>query len=262
VLHLLSASIHVKRSLVDYLKNGLELNFSVAVDFTGSNGSPTSPSSLHYMNPMQPNQYVNSIRAVGHVIQDYDTDKMFPALGYGAKLPDGSVSHHFSLTGNEQNPYCAGVEGIVAAYSSILPTVQLWGPTNFAPVINQLNGFATAAHNSPAKGSAYFILVILTDGVITDMSATKDAIVASSHLPMSIIIIGVGNANFDMMEELDGDGTLLKNSQGISAQRDLVQFVPYKDFASNQASLAREVLHEIPEQVCQYMSTHGSQTAA
>ena len=38
VLHLLSASIHVKRSLVDYLKNGLELNFSVAVDFTGSNG--------------------------------------------------------------------------------------------------------------------------------------------------------------------------------------------------------------------------------
>ena len=60
-------------------------------------------------------QYECAIRAVGNVIQDYDTDKLFPALGYGAKLPTGEVSHHFALTGNDQNPYCAGVEGIITA---------------------------------------------------------------------------------------------------------------------------------------------------
>ena len=42
--------------MVYYLQQGLELNFSVAIDFTGSNGTPSSPTSLHYLNPMAPNQ--------------------------------------------------------------------------------------------------------------------------------------------------------------------------------------------------------------
>jgi hypothetical protein len=39
------------------------------------------------------------------------------------------------------------------------------------------------------------------------MRQTKDEIVAMSneYLPISIIIIGVGNANFQKMDELDGD---------------------------------------------------------
>ena len=51
----------------------------------------------------------------------------------------------------------------------------------------------------------YFVLLLLTDGVLTDMAATKEAIVQSSHLPMSIIIVGVGNADFCDMNVLDGD---------------------------------------------------------
>lgn len=54
----------------------------------------------------------------------------------------------------------------------------------------------------------YFILLILTDGVITDMDQTKQAVVAASGLPMSIIIVGVGGADFAMMEELDSDDAL------------------------------------------------------
>lgn len=49
-----------------------QLNFTVAIDFTGSNGNPSSPNSLHYINPYQPNQYVAAIQAVGEIIQDYD----------------------------------------------------------------------------------------------------------------------------------------------------------------------------------------------
>ena len=54
----------------------------------------------------------------------------------------------------------------------------------------------------------YHILLILTDGVISDMDQTKAAIVEASALPMSIIIVGVGSANFEMMEELDADDSL------------------------------------------------------
>jgi hypothetical protein len=39
-----------------------------------------------------------------------------------------------------------------------------------------------------------------------DMSATKSALVDLSGLPCSVIIVGVGNADFSSMDELDGDG--------------------------------------------------------
>lgn len=52
------------------------------------------------MSPYQMNDYAMALRAVGEIIQDYDSDKMFPALGFGAKLPpDGRVSHEFPLVG-------------------------------------------------------------------------------------------------------------------------------------------------------------------
>ena len=61
-------------------------------------GNPTHSSSLHYINPYQPNHYEIAISSVGEVIQDYDFDKLFPVLGFGAKLPpDGRVSHEFSV---------------------------------------------------------------------------------------------------------------------------------------------------------------------
>lgn len=50
------------------------------------------------MNPYQMNAYAMALKAVGEIIQDYDSDKMFPALGFGAKLPpDWRVSHEFPL---------------------------------------------------------------------------------------------------------------------------------------------------------------------
>ena len=45
------------------------------------------------------------------------------------------------------------------------------------------------------------------------MDATKDAIFRCANLPMSIIIVGVGNADFGKMEILDGDDGLY-NSRG------------------------------------------------
>ena len=50
------------------------------------------------MNPYHLNAYGMALKAVGEIVQDYDSDKMFPALGFGAKLPpDGRISHEFAL---------------------------------------------------------------------------------------------------------------------------------------------------------------------
>jgi len=99
-------TIITRPTFVDYLRGGMQLNMIVAVDFTGSNGMPKYPNSLHYMNPAAPNQYQSAILAIGGILMNYDSDKRIPAFGFGAKTNFGGVmtgvSHCFSLSGNPQ----------------------------------------------------------------------------------------------------------------------------------------------------------------
>ncbi|XP_062420287.1 copine Va isoform X2 [Pungitius pungitius] len=257
---LLSCNVESEHTFLDYIKGGTQIHFTVAIDFTASNGNPSQSTSLHYMNPYQMNAYAMALKAVGEIIQDYDSDKMFPALGFGAKLPpDGRVSHEFPLNGNVENPFCNGMEGILEAYHQSLKTVQLYGPTNFSPVVNHVARYAAAVQD----GSQYFVLLIITDGVISDMAQTKEAIVNAAKLPMSIIIVGVGQAEFDAMVELDGDDIRI-SSRGKMAERDIVQFVPFRDYMDrtgnhvlSMARLAKDVLAEIPEQLISSMKSRG-----
>ncbi len=68
----------------------------------------------------------------------------------------------------------------------------------------------------------YHILLILTDGMIHDMPETTDLIVECANYPLSIIIVGIGNADFSNMEKLDGDEVRLRNQKGEPAVRDIV----------------------------------------
>lgn len=60
------------------------------------------------------------------------------------------------------------ISGVLEAYRACIRQVQLYGPTNFSPVINHVGRFAASYRD----GSSYFILLILTDGIITDMPQT------------------------------------------------------------------------------------------
>uniref|UniRef100_A0A8C1CBS5 Copine family member IX n=1 Tax=Cyprinus carpio carpio TaxID=630221 RepID=A0A8C1CBS5_CYPCA len=257
---LLSFKVESEYTFVDFIRGGTQLNFTVAIDFTASNGNPSQPTSLHYMNPYQLNAYAMALKAVGEIVQDYDSDKLFPAYGFGAKLPpDGKISHAFPLNSDCENANCVGIEGVLEAYYDCLRKVQLYGPTNFAPVINQVAQCASEV----TDGSQYFVLLIITDGVISDMVQTREAVVTAASLPMSVIIVGVGPAEFDAMEELDGDEVRV-SSRGRAAERDIVQFVPFRDYidrSGNQvlsmARLAKDVLAEIPDQLLSFMKSRG-----
>ncbi len=157
-------------SFLDYLRGGTEMACTISIDFTQSNGAPSDPRSLHFMRGHTPNQYELAIQSVGEIIEDYDSDKLFPVLGFGARLPpDGRVSHCFFVNGHESNPYCERIPGVLQAYKSSLHRIQLYGPTNFAPTVDHVAAFARQHRD----GSQYFILLIITDGIITDMPQTK-----------------------------------------------------------------------------------------
>lgn len=70
-----------------------------------------------------------------------------------------------------------------------------------------------------------------------------------SSLPVSILIVGVGSADFGMMRKMDDDKGNLKDSKGVKPRRDCVQFVEFSKCDTNIAKLSQELLMEIPNQI-------------
>ena len=243
-------------SFLDFLSSDWEMGLTVAIDFTGSNGTITSKSSLHYLNPIgEPNQYEKALTAVGSVLINYDSDLCFPAFGFGGIpnfLESKKVSHWFNLNGSK-NPECESISGLEEAYKFSLNNVDLYAPTYFAPCLQKFVEMVTERKNN----LTYHIMLIMTDGVVDDLQETKDIIVAASKLPVSIIIIGVGEHDFEMMDELDVEKNSIEDSNGNSIWRDIIHFVKFRDHGSKgQEMLAEEILKKIPQQVIDYLSSN------
>lgn len=86
-LEIVGLKVQPRVSFLDYIFGGCEIGLHVAIDFTLSNGDPNDFQSLHYLNPQGKNAYVQAIESVLGILQDYDTDQMYPVYGFGGKLP-------------------------------------------------------------------------------------------------------------------------------------------------------------------------------
>lgn len=247
-------------SFLDYVYGGLEIGLIVAIDMTRSNGDPRDEDSLHYYDTSQPNDYVMAMRAVGEILQHYDSDDKYPVLGFGAKVPPTHTvcSHCFALNGNIFDAEVDGLDGIIKCYRKALGAVSLHGPTHFADVIRFASNMARPYSDpKPGEEQKYFILMIVADGVINDMQQTIDEVVRGSETPLSIIIVGVGDEDFSMMDELDADDKPLYSiSEKKYMSRDIVQFVPFNEFKDKSYhQLAMATLDEIPREVVNYFVT-------
>lgn len=245
-------------TFISFIQGGLRLKFTVAVDFTSSNKPVSNVESLHYMgNGNDTSVYYNALRSVGTVISAYIPDGSITALGFGGKLPGMTTpSFDFSLSGCK-DALVTGVEGLLSAYKQALQSVRLSGPTNFAPLIR--NATKNCGIDPVSQDNQVFtVLLIVTDGIISDMEETINTIIdASFESPMSIVIVGVGDEDFAAMKLLDGDDKVLRSLDGErEAQHDIVQFTKF-DSSKPLETLAAEVLQEVPQRVVEYMIDRG-----
>jgi len=90
---------------------------------------------------MQKNEYLNAIRSVGNILQYYDEDKQIPVFGFGAAIPPygNQAEHCFALNGNIFDPEVDGLDEVLESYKHAIKSVNLYGPTNFSPIIEMVN---------------------------------------------------------------------------------------------------------------------------
>lgn len=221
-------------------KVGLEASqLIIGVDFTRSNETNGAISfdgrCLHDILPDRYNPYQTVIDIMGRTLEPFDADHQIPVYGFGDIVTaDRAV---FSFNPDERP--CFGIAEVLARYNEILPTVQLSGPTTFAPLIRK-------AIEIVKRENQYHILLILSDGQVENVRETAAAIVEASHYPLSIIAVGIGDADFSVMHEFDDELP--------ERQFDNFQFVEFSEIVNNRrvenadVAFAVAALQEIPEQ--------------
>jgi E3 ubiquitin-protein ligase RGLG len=188
---------------------GLESsNLIVGIDFTKSNEWTGKFSfhgrSLHHISST-PNPYEQAISIIGQTMSKFDEDNLIPCFGFGdASTHDQDVFCFYP----DERP-CNGFSEALHRYREIVPHLRLAGPTSFAPIIEMA---MTIVEQS---GGQYHVLLIIADGQVTrsvdtasgqlssQEQKTVDAIVKASELPLSIVLVGVGDGPWDMMKEFD-----------------------------------------------------------
>ena len=96
---------------------------------------------------------------------------------------------------------------------------------------------------------SYTILLILTAGNIENVKETKQQLIEASTDPLSVVIVGIGEADFKGMAFLD-------EHDGNEDGRDITKFVRFNDYKSFNA-LTEAMLDEIPDQLVDYFFERG-----
>ena len=210
----------------------------IGVDFSASNewqGRKTfSGQNLHKIVPGRIyNPYQKVISIIGKTLEPFDDDNLIPAFGFGDSSTLGMDVFPFISTGK----MCCGFSEVLDRYCDIATKVKLGGPTNFAPVIFK-------AIDIVKERKKYHILIIIADGQVNEEDITIAAIVEASKYPLSIIVVGVGDGPWGVMENFDN----------CLPQRkfDNFQFVNFHAVTAKarnpETAFALHALMEIPDQ--------------
>ena len=156
ILQINKIGIDVSHSFLEFVRSGFEINLTVCVDFSMSNGELHDPTSLHYItDDKRDNEYIKALRAVVGVLGNYDKDQQFPFYGFGARNKNDDsyaynkekdkkdsgppVNQIFPVTGDAMKVVVEKAEGLIDAYWSCLQErIVPAEPTHFAPCLGKV----------------------------------------------------------------------------------------------------------------------------
>ncbi|CAG9530690.1 unnamed protein product [Cercopithifilaria johnstoni] len=234
-------------SFLDYITSGTQLHLAVAVDFSTNLGVNV----LNGMNVFD-NDFDCAIKGIAGIIREYNSSKMFPAFGFGAKIPQALNNPQVFHLNFETEPYCRGIDGILEAYRNARQKVI---PNDHAEYSAVVDAVAKVAENEGKNGLHYYVLLIfISNNAIANSKKLLDVITNMTKAPISIIFLG------RRMAELNGfynNTNPKKNifSHDLSTNSDFVEFIDLNSVMIENATL-RQNAKRIAERVLRNVSWH------
>ena len=176
--------------LFDYLRSGIRFNCFVSFDYSNKDNSLVKNNNLNIL------KYITE-RFIG-----FTDDQLFHVAGFGAQSKTASNSVNSS-----NSVFCIGKS---ETYDLDKITSVLYNSNNLnmiipekiillSPLINKIINDINISY----KNNIYYVsFIFLSDDIDkSDYKETINNIITSSYLPLSIIIIGVGDHDFTKMEQ-------------------------------------------------------------
>ncbi|ESU45162.1 Phospholipid-binding Copine Family Protein [Giardia duodenalis] len=214
----------------------------VGIDFSKSNewtGEKTYQRGLHDSKCGE-TPYAKALRIMSSIVSRFDDDDIYPVYRFGC-INTKNKSVLPLLYPEQDDPHFQGFDAVKEAYEHIAPQIEMSGPTTFAPMIRQ------AIEISKETGNQYMILVLLTDGDVSNLIEDTKALRDASNYPLSIVTVGLGDGPFKKMRTFDDHvrGRKFDNFQFVDFTK---MEAKAKKCESPDLMLATAMMQEIPSQ--------------
>ena len=236
----------------DYLKAGIHFESYIIIDFTEGQ---------EHISNLRNNQFIQVIEGFRETLYEYD--KCFKVLGYGAKLKNDENnndinSQHFFNLGMEEKAENSGFTMIVKKYRECLEKLKFDKRGYLSPVFDKIRKDTLMAY-SP---EIYNIVFILLHNKPSDDDIQKciDLQIETAYLPISYVIILIGNKTDDEIKEIKHIFSNKKkfSSQSIERTRNNLSFFTMKKYNYNVEILKNNCLREIPEQIIDFYKKNNT----
>ena len=230
----------------DYLKAGIQFDSYIIIDFSGGQ---------EHIPDLRNNQFIQVIEGFRETLSEFV--KVFKVYGYGASVKNDEINlynesqHFFNLNMEEMNEN-SGFTMIVKKYKECLEKINFDKKGYLSPVLEKIKKEILNIY-SP---EIYNIVFILINNKPNDVDIQKciDLQIETSYLPISYVVIFIGNKTDEEIKEVKQIFNNKKklSSQSVERTRYNLSFFTMKNYNYNSEILKNKCLREIPEQIINF----------
>ena len=221
----------------DFIKHGIKLKCYIAIDFTQG--------SDHGLKKEE-NQYLQAIEGFGETLFSFVRD--YEVYGYGAKINEtNEIPGFFNLNFNDKSLY--ELTEIEESYKECLKKISFCERVYLSPLIGNIKNLI--AKNNELNIYNIFFLLISNPPLKEDYQKCIDLFISNSFLPLSVIVVGIGDKEFKEIKNLINKNRIF-SSEGLERVRNNIYFVSMKNCNYNNEILKNKCLKEIPKQVVEF----------
>lgn len=221
-----------KKYLFDYLKSGMRLSCFISFDFSANVNHDIKEANK------------NILKYIFQALEIYVSENFFYPSGFGATIKD-SQEPFFNMSKSNVNSdvllekYKAFIES-----TFVIPEKKIL----VSPLIKKITKDVSKLFDSKVYNVSFILLSNNIDE--KDKKKVINNIISSSYLPLSIIVIGVGNHDFSVTKKIFKNEKKI-SYEGIEKNRNNIIFTTLKEHASASQTILF-CLSQLYQQIIEY----------